>query len=90
MAPRRSGRGRTQQHLSNIAHPNAHQDEQHQSSSSSSSNFEFTVDTAQADTTASMKRATIGRKGIGYRGEDNILGRVAQDQEGNQKSGRFC
>ena len=41
MAPRRSGRGRTQQHQSNIAHPNAHKDDQHpSSSSSSSSNFD--------------------------------------------------
>ena len=41
MAPRRSGRGRTQQHQSNIAHPNAHKDDQHPSSSSSSSNIMY-------------------------------------------------
>jgi hypothetical protein len=41
IAPWRSGRGRTQQHRSNIAHPDAQEDEQHPSSStSSSSNFE--------------------------------------------------
>ena len=59
MAPRRSGRGHTQQHQSNIAHTNAQEDAQHPSSSSSSSKFEFTVDTSQGDTTASLMRATM-------------------------------
>ena len=59
MAPRRSGRGRSQQHWSNTPSNAQEEDQQHLSSSYSvKSNFGITVDTLQGDTTA-LKQATM-------------------------------